>query len=289
MSVYRSTLISNLSTGLYENPNFIITGNSLLSALFSFDNVKFENRQNLFEKERVNQLAKLQEEGAEHRLQIFGLTSKEIDEIRNAKPDSHLQDSLTKALVLAPQAGTIIEKHINRGERVGEDADIFTIADLSSVWVDLKVPARDIHLVQRGMDIVLESPDGDKATAKITVTMPVMDEETRTATVRAILDNTGEHWKPGSFVNGHVRISAENLPVVIPQEAFQNLEGSDVVFVADDHGFKARPVIAGRRDHASVEIISGLKKGEPYVTTGAFELKAMAVTSNLGSHAGHGH
>ncbi len=257
--------------------------------LTELDNSRFENRQNLFEKERANQLAKLKQESAERRLRIFGLSQKEIDAIQSTKADSHIHDSLTKALVIAPQSGTIIEKHINRGERVGEDSDIFTIADLSSVWVDLKVPARDIHLVQRGMEIIIEAPDGDKATAKIGVSMPLMDEETRTATVRAVMDSQDGHWQPGAFITGHVRVSAENLPVVVPLQALQNLEGNDVVFVAHGHGFTARPVDAGNRDHNSVEIISGLKKGESYVTKGAFELKAMAVTNSLGSHAGHGH
>jgi cobalt-zinc-cadmium efflux system membrane fusion protein len=257
--------------------------------LTELDNTRFENRQNLFEKERLSQLAKLKEESAERQLRIFGLSDQEIELLRKGEVDSHLHDSLTKALVIAPQAGTIIEKHINRGERVDEDSDIFTIADLSSVWVDLKVPARDIHLVQPDMDILMESPDGDKATAKITVSMPLMDEETRTATVRAVMDNEGGHWKPGAFVTGHVRVSAENLPIILPLQALQSLEGKDVIFVAHDHGFKARAVITGRRDHTSVEIISGIEKGEPYVTQGAFELKAMTVTSSLGSHAGHGH
>jgi cobalt-zinc-cadmium efflux system membrane fusion protein len=139
------------------------------------------------------------------------------------------------------------------------------------------------------MQIILEAPDGDKAFAKIAVSVPLMDEETRTATVRAVMDNQDGHWQPGAFVTGHVRVSAENLPVVVPLQALQSLEGNDVVFMADDYGFRAQPVVSGRRDHTSVEIVSGLEKGESYVTKGAFELKAMMVTSSLGSHAGHGH
>jgi cobalt-zinc-cadmium efflux system membrane fusion protein len=257
--------------------------------LTELDNSRFENRQNLFEKERINQLARLKVESGEHQLRIFGLSREEIEAIRSANVDSYQHDALIKAIVTAPQSGTIIEKHINRGERVGVESDIFTIADLSSVWVDLKVPARDVHLVRQGMQIILEAPDGDKAFAKIAVSMPLVDEETRTATVRAVMDNQDGHWQPGAFVTGHVRVSAENLPVVVPLQALQSLEGNDVVFVADDHGFRPQPVVSGRRDHTSVEIVSGLEKGESYVTQGAFELKAMMVTSSLGSHAGHGH
>ena len=69
----------------------------------------------------------------------------------------------------------------------------------------------------------------------------------------------------------------------------QNIEGKDGIFVQEGDAFRPVPVVVGRRDRNKAEIVSGLKPGTSYVTRGAFELKAMMITSSLGSHAGHGH
>jgi cobalt-zinc-cadmium efflux system membrane fusion protein len=80
-----------------------------------------------------------------------------------------------------------------------------------------------------------------------------------------------------------------NLPVVVPREAVQNVEGRDVVFVEHAGGFEMTPVTTGRSDRNGVEVVAGLEFGTPYVAEGAFQLKATVITSTLGSHAGHGH
>jgi cobalt-zinc-cadmium efflux system membrane fusion protein len=139
------------------------------------------------------------------------------------------------------------------------------------------------------MEVIMEAPDGDREIGVITVSMPLMDVETRTGTVRAVMTNRHGEWKPGAFVTGHVRISADDVPVVVPLTALQTLEGEEVIFVEEDGAYIPIPVVTGRRDRDNVEVKSGLKNGEAFVAKGAFELKAMMVTSGLGSHAGHGH
>ena len=156
---------------------------------------------------------------------------------------------------MSPASGTIIEKHITRGEKVSDETDVFTIADLDKVWVNLRVPARDISVVRQGMSVIIESPDGIKAEGKISLIAPVVDKETRTTIARLVIENHQGIWKPGSFVNGHIRVSAKNLPLVVPRFAVQSLEGKEVVFVPDDHGFKPVSVVTGRSDRKNVEII----------------------------------
>lgn len=112
---------------------------------------------------------------------------------------------------------------------------------------------------------------------------------TRAATVRVIIENTNGEWMPGAFVTGAIRISDKNLPIIIPRNAVQNFEGRDIVFLADDHGYRQVPVVTGRHDRENVEILSGLNSGQHIVTQGAFELKAILLTSGMDSHAGHGH
>jgi len=72
-------------------------------------------------------------------------------------------------------------------------------------------------------------------------------------------------------------------------EILRELDLRDVVFVEHEGAFEMAPVALGRSDSASVEITSGLRAGTPYVSDGAFQLKAVVVTSALDSHAGHGH
>lgn len=195
----------------------------------------------------------------------------------------------TRYEITAPISGTIIEKHITRGEKVGEDVNVFTIGDLGTVWVNLKVPTRDISLIHPGMSVVVESQDSVKTEGQITMISPIVDADTRAATARVVVDNHQGHWMPGAFVTGSIRISDKNLPLVIPRHAVQNFEGKDIVFLADDHGFRQVPVVSGRHDRENVEILSGLQVGQQIVTQGAFELKAILLTSGMDSHAGHGH
>jgi RND family efflux transporter MFP subunit len=280
---------------------------------------KFQIRKNLFDKRKNQRVSEFKLKAAELKLKILGLTKnqikliqaditkiqeecnelnckdcKKVDKSNKKLEEQNNEDLFSQIKITAPAKGTIIQKHISLGEKIDDDddndVDIYTIADLSTVWVNIKIPARDISLVRKGTKVLIESPYGGvRADGKVSLISPIVDEATRTATARIVLDNPNEFWKPGSFVSAHVSISAKNLPFVVPRGAIQNLEGKDVLFVSDGHGFKPITVKTGRSDRKNVEIIDGLKPGMRYVTTGAFELKAMMITSGLDSHAGHGH
>jgi len=221
---------------------------------------------------------------AEGRLAVSGLTEEEIQNLPNVTGAQFGQYNLR-----APMSGTVIEKHLVMGEMLSVDSGVFTIADLSLLWVDLRIPAHDMDRVRQENEIVIQSSNGSEALGIITLIGPVVDRDTRTAFARIILDNTDGRWKPGTFVTGYLRLSAKDLPVVVPLEAVQNMDGEDIVFVQEGNAFDALPVVVGRKDRKRVEIISGLDPGAFYVARGAFELKAIMVTSSLDPHAGHGH
>jgi cobalt-zinc-cadmium efflux system membrane fusion protein len=235
------------------------------------------------EKEAAYLNAETALKSARRRLVVSGVTEEEILVLQDATAQFGLY------MLRAPISGTVIEKHITMGEKLDDDSKIFTIADLTELWVDLKIPSRDMSQVKQGTTVVIQSSDSEKATGTIFLIGPVVDKATRTGLARLLIDNMDGQWKPGTFVTGFVRLVADNLPVVVSAEAVQNIEGKNVIFVPEDHGFRPVSVIAGRRDRTRVEIVSGLKAGTSYVTQGAFELKAMMITSSLGSHAGHGH
>jgi len=184
--------------------------------------------------------------------------------------------------------GTIVEKHITRGEAVTRESELFVITDLSTVWVDLSVYQRDLSSVRTGQRVVISAGHGlREREATINYLAPVVSEETRTSTARVVLANPDGIWRPGMFITGRVEVFAEELPVVVPTTALQTVDGDDVIFVEQDDGIVPRRVEVGRLGATHVEIAGGLEAGERYVASGGFTLKAELEREQFGQ--GHSH
>lgn len=177
--------------------------------------------------------------------------------------------------VRAPFDGEIVEKHVAQGEVVGADTRIFTIADLSTVWADVVVPAKDLDLVRVGTAAVIRS-SASNATApgRVSYVSSLIGAETRSAKARVVLDNPGGAWRPGLFVDVDIVTGSAQVPVAVAREAVQRIDGRDVVFVRTAHGFVVRPVETGRSDGRMVEVRHGLRAGERYAAAGSFAIKA---------------
>ena len=184
--------------------------------------------------------------------------------------------------------GTIIAKHITPGEAVTRGSQAFVIADLTSVWVNLGVYQKDLPAVHIGQVVTISAGHGlPQVTGKISYITPTVDEETRTATARVVLANTGQQWRPGMFVTGRVVVARTDVPLAVPLTTLQTLAAQTIVFVETARGLQARPVTPGRSDDRSVEIREGLRPGERYVSRGGFTLKAELSRNQF--DAGHGH
>jgi cobalt-zinc-cadmium efflux system membrane fusion protein len=114
----------------------------------------------------------------------------------------------------------------------------------------------------------------DATTGKIVFVSPLLDKETRTARVVAVIENPDGRWRPGSFVTAAIAIEERAAPVVAPFSAVQTVEGRKAVFVRTKDGFEKRDVVLGQRDGQSVEIVSGLDAGETIAVSNTFSLKA---------------
>ena len=190
--------------------------------------------------------------------------------------------------IIAPMAGTVISKHISRGEVMQADTDAFLLADLSTVWVDLSVYQKDIPFVREGENITLSAGHGiPEAEARIDYVGPLVGEATRTLLARVLLDNSAGLWKPGLFVNGRMQAHSRPVNLVVVNDAVQELHGETAVFVQDtqDGSFQVRHVTVGGQDEQWTEITSGLEPGESYVSEGAFLLKSQLLKGAFG----HGH
>ncbi len=197
-------------------------------------------------------------------------------------------ESLVPFAVKSLISGTVISMHLTQGEVIGDNDHAFEVADLSVVWANLSIYQKDLTKVKNGQKaIITAGPGRMEATGVISYVSPVVDETTRTATARVILDNTGGQWRPGMFVTARVIIANEPADIVVPKTAIQTFEGRTVVFVRDSDGFRPRAVELGRTNSVSAEIRHGLDPGTPYVSKGGFILKAELQKAAFGG--GHGH
>jgi len=193
---------------------------------------------------------------------------------------------LNRFEIRAPFKGTVVEKHLSLGEAVKEDASIFTISDLSTVWAEFAVAPKDLSTVRVGQRVVVSSTAfASGAEGTISYVGSLLGEQTRTAKARVTLNNPNAAWRPGLFVTVAVLGEDQEVPVAVSAEAVQTVEDKPSVFVAVPGGFATRAVKVGRSDSKTVEILDGLKPGEKYAATNSFVLK-----SELGKDsAGHGH
>lgn len=194
-------------------------------------------------------------------------------------------ESLETYAVAAPLAGVITARNANPGEQTG-DKVLFTVADLSSVWVELSLFPRDLAKVHVGQQVRVTNTDaGIGADGKIVYVAPFGTATSQTLTARALLDNPQRHWAPGLYVTAEVTLAEAPVPVAVRNEALQSLEGRTVVFVKNEEGFEARSVRLARADTEHSEVLEGLDAGERYAARNSFILKA-----EIGKgEAEHGH
>lgn len=182
---------------------------------------------------------------------------------------------LTRHEIRATIDGVVVDKKISIGEALKEDAPVFQLADLSSVWVELTVPAKDLHQLQEGMAAqVRASAFEAQGEAKLSYVGALVGEQSRSATARLVLANPKGLWRPGLPVTVGLSASATEVAVAVEAEAVQTLRGATVVFGRYGQQFEARPLMLGRSDDRNVEVLKGLNAGERYAAKNSFLVKA---------------
>lgn len=183
-------------------------------------------------------------------------------------------ESLQTYAVTAPIDGVVTHRSANEGAQAG-DGSLFTVADLSTVWVELSIFPRDLAKVKVGQTVRVKSADtGLSAEGKVVYVAPFGSSTNQTLVARVQLANLDKKWPPGLYVNAEVVLSSMTIPLAIQSQALQTLEGQNVVFVRDEKGFEAREVKMGRTDGEITEILEGVAAGDFYATHNSFTLKA---------------
>lgn len=175
----------------------------------------------------------------------------------------------------APFSGVVMEKHLALGEAIKEDANVFTISDLATVWADFAVPPQDLNRVRVGDTVsVRATAFAAQAEGRITYVGSLLGEQTRTANARVALTNPERAWRPGLFVNVDVQSGRSAAAVTVAADAVQTVDGQPAVFVRTATGFVAQPVVLGRSDGKLTEILQGLPAGARYAAANSYVLKA---------------
>jgi len=205
----------------------------------------------------------------EERLTLYGVSVSGLKDARHQKP---------LLPVRSPIRGVITEKHAIVGELADPSKSLYTVVDLSSVWVMVDINEKDLAKVHKGQTatVTVSAFPDSKLKGRITYIADLVNEATRTVKARVEVANPGRKLKPEMFATVELALAADAPPVLaVPEDALQEQDGKKVVFVAEkDTEFAARQVKTGRMSGGMVEIVSGLKEGERYAVKGAFILKS---------------
>ena len=187
-------------------------------------------------------------------------------------------------VVIAPFAGVIIEKKAVLGELARPEDSLFTVADLSTVWIEADVAEKDVEKLTVGARASVTTaafPD-ETFKGRVSYISHVFDKQTRTLKARIEVPNPDNKLRLDMFARVAVAHTDTHEALVLPQDAVVMVQGESVVYVVDEDGIEPKPVQIGERLPGRVVIASGLKAGEKVVTGGAYELKARELKSQLG-------
>ncbi len=222
------------------------------------------------DQERAHHEAVLKHRSARQQLVALGVGQAAINALV-ANPAGNL----TRYELRAPFNGVVIEKKVANGQAVTADEDLFTVADLSTVWVNVTVYAKDLNAVRVGQEVTIKSEALTlEVKGKIVYIGSLVGGEARAATARVVLADPSRRWRPGLFVTALVVQEETTVPVAVKRDGLQKFRDWDVVFVRVGDEFEARPLTLGRTEGEWVEVVSGLKPGERYATVNSFVLKA---------------
>jgi membrane fusion protein, heavy metal efflux system len=217
----------------------------------------------------AQQAAQIKLDLAHQRLHTMGLSEEEIE----ALPTTADETRFRFYEVRSPIAGRVTSRTLLLGQSVGTDKEIFTVAELSTVWIEMAIAPSDLTFAREGQEARVRSGNQD-AVGKIVALSPVIDPDTRSAKAIAEIDNSAGTWRLGDFIEVQLKAGEQKAELVVPREAVQTIKGNKVVFVSEAGGFQARPITTGRQDSSRVEVLTGLEFGEPVAVRNTFTLKA---------------
>jgi len=252
----------------------------LQSKLFAREKGLFEKRitaEQLFLKAKATFTeSKLRLDLARGKLAALDLSESEIAALPS-QPIAKLREKELRA----PIKGRVIERLANLGQPVTPESQIYVLADLSEVEVELAVPIANLGSIRIGQPVVLKGTDGRAFEGRVTVVNAMITPETRTGHVIASFKNPDFALHPGVLLNAEIALEQSPAKVLVPRAAVQLVHNEPTVFVRVKDGFEKRTVELGDGDDSSVEVTKGLAPGETIAVDNSFVLKAEAGKSEI--------
>lgn len=209
-------------------------------------------------------------DAAEKRLHVLGFSEADV----KAMAESHQINP--EIALFAPISGKVIEQKAVLGSMADENAELMTIMDPSVLWVDAEIFERDIGRIRIGQDVRVSVPawPGEIFTGKVSYIGDLLNQETRTVTVRTEVQNRGFKLKPGMFADVIISLNGSQKLLAVPAEALLDDRNQKIVFVKEGGRYIPRVVDAGQVQNGFCAISSGLQEGEEVVVKGNYTLKS---------------
>ena len=190
--------------------------------------------------------------------------------------------------VTAPFAGTVIDKKATLGELASPSTPMFTVADLSRVWIQAALPEAALAKVRVGAaaQVTVPAYPGQTFSGTVGHIGAMLDKDTRTVGARIEVANADGRLKPEMFATATIEVGGDKRNVIaLPDAAIVLMDGKPTVFTYSQGAYEAVQVEPGERIGGRTVLKSGLMAGDQVVTSGAYALKARKLKSQLG----HGH
>ena len=221
----------------------------------------------------------------EEQLHRFGLSDADLRQLSPTEGTSPHRDA-SHAVLRAPFDGVVTKYDVAQGEVAEPERELFTVTDLSSVWVMADIYEKDITKVRAGTDAVVRVdayPDRSFA-GRVTYVADLIDPQTRTAKARVVVANPGTALKLDMFARVSIPTAEQREGLLVPLAAIQTVDNQPVVFVQQSaNRFERRNVELGMTAGDLVEIRTGVQAGDTVVGAGSFYLKTALLRERIGA------
>lgn len=219
----------------------------------------------------------------DEKLHRFGMSDPEIRELDKSGREGHREAS--QSTLQSPFPGVVTAYDISEGETVTPERELFTVSDLSTVWVLADLYEKDLGAVRRGVTakVSVDAYPDQTFAGKVTYVGDVLDPKTRTAKVRVEVPNPEGQLKLDMFATIELPSPKNREAVMIPAAGIQQINDKPVAFVRkSEREFQRRDLDIGPRQGEWVEVLSGIRAGESVVTKGSFRLKSLLLREEIG-------
>ncbi len=257
------------------------------------EEISFDLKLNYLHAQKDFKVALTEVRNAERALQILGLSKQQTTHL--AKHGDEVDADISRAALTSPMSGMIVDRHLTRGELVTTETRLYTVADLSHVWVMGRAYERDIRFLKRGQKTIvrLDAFPGQLFEGEVDYVASQLDPESRTVETRVILANPQSQLRPGMFGTVVVHVgngedTKRGNGVLVPAAAVQRVAGGFAVFqVAGPSEYKLVPVKILGRSHEFAEVTGAIVVGDEVAVGDTFVLKSEVGKGEMGG--GHSH